>query len=182
LKRKTRKRTQWFPKEDGYICGTCKAKGDCSDEKNSTEPFFWDEEAKKITCVKCGHQLTTKEELEDKFIVEEIQRYGFWLRFASEHFIPCKNCQEVLHKALFRRKATWYINDDKMGVDLAISTYGNICYFSFRWIEPALYFTPCDNCIRKLRGIIKDKELHIGNDVKPPVELWRKWEHIEEDK
>jgi hypothetical protein len=26
--------------------------------------------------------------------------YGFWLRFASRHFIPCQKCQERLEKIL----------------------------------------------------------------------------------
>jgi Zn ribbon nucleic-acid-binding protein len=192
---RTRKRTIWVAKEDGFICGTCKAKGGCSDEKDSTEPFFWDDDAKKITCVKCGHQLTTKEELEDPLIIDEIQMYGFWLRFLSEHFIPCKTCQEKLDKvfSLSRLTKNIRVNSLKLQSPHCITLHISknerdleefMFMLGFASENPllTLEFVPCDKCQGKLLKTFNSKEIHIGNDSKPLVELWRKWEHIDEYK
>lgn len=118
-------------KEDGFVCGKCGAKGNCDDSKElaikNKKAMYWDEKAGeygKIVCLKCGHLLETKEELEMELKVIEIQQYGFWLRLLSEHFRPCPSCQEKLHKLLL------------------------------------------------------SKEMHIGNEEKPPIELWRLWEGI----
>jgi hypothetical protein len=35
-----------------------------------------------------------------KSIGKEKRYYGFWLRFASAHFVPCEKCQEKLEKIL----------------------------------------------------------------------------------
>lgn len=191
VKRKIRKRTISVPREDGFICSICKAKGNCSDKKNSTDPFFWDEDIKKITCVNCGNRLTTKKELEEDLIVTEIQQYGFWLRFASEHFIPCRKCQDELHEMM-------------MTETVAMNNQGNITIESLRmkpmigdtrsriiWCLvlrfltckiPDKIFRPCEKCQKRIQKIWKNKELHIGNETKPMVELWRKWDYIEDDK
>lgn len=128
MERQIRERTIEVVKEEGFICGKCNAKGNCADTKDiaikDEVAFYWDKKEEKITCVKCGHQLTEKKELYDYIKVKEIQQYGFWLRFLSEHFVPCVDCQERIHK------------------------------------------------------LIISKEMHIGSEEKPPVELWRRWEGI----
>jgi len=62
-----------------------------------------------------------------KAVGKKVQCVGFWLRFVSEHFIPCKECQKKL-----------------------------------------------------LRIIRQASELHLGNDNKPPIELYKKYE-IDDD-
>lgn len=111
----------------------------------------------------------------------EARRYGFWLRFAHEHFIPCDKCQDKLEDYLFNA-TIWAINNDKMTVDLVVS-FPKVeeeprCYFAFRWIEPAVYWTPCKKCQEKLRDTIANaNEMTVGNkDYRPPIELWRRWD------
>lgn len=190
---RTRKRNISVPREDNFVCRVCKAKGNCSDEKNSNEPFFWDEDAKKITCAKCGNQLTTKAELEETIIADEVQMYGFWLRFISEHFIPCKRCQKTLdtifsisnvdknhrvHSIKLQSPQCITLDISRNERDLEEFTFN----LGFIKENPLLSyeFTPCDKCQGKLLRLFNTKEIHIGNDSKPLVELWRKWEDIDE--
>lgn len=183
---RTRKRKEWFPKDCDFVCGKCGAKGDCGD-RNSKDPIFWDEDEEKITCRKCGHQLTSKKELQEKLTIEEVQLYGFWLRFLSEHFIPCKQCQKRLGK-IFDLLT-------KMSIDFCnpccvrLRAYKNAndqpeFYFAMAFINPteltSYKFEPCEDCQGKLWKLYSKKEMHIGNDEKPLVELWRKWHHIDE--
>ena len=180
MKRKTRIRTEWLPKEDGFVCGKCKGTGKCADDKNKfladcTAQFYWNEEQEKIIC-KCGRKLTTKEELEEQIDFKEIQQYGFWIRFMSDHFNPCVKCQDKIHTILMKSGA-WYINNNKMDVDLTI--FGDQCYFSFKWLTAHTRFTPCPKCIKQLQTKIRTSELHIYNDTKPIIELWRRWDLIE---
>lgn len=174
--RKTRIRTVSVPKEDNFWCSNCKATGACDDKESA--PFFYDEAQEEIVCRKCKNLLGKEEELNDKLRIKEIQVYGFWLRFASSHFNPCGKCQDKLHISLFEKSGTWYICDKNFAVNLTV--FGGKCYFSFRWLEKAMYFTPCKDCDKKLRTIIRRSELHIYNDVKPVIELWRVWDHLEE--
>lgn len=187
MKRQIRTRKIWLVREENFICGTCKAKGGCSDEKNSTEPFFWDENARKITCVKCGHQLTTKQELEEQVEIKEIQQYGFWLRFMSKHFIPCDKCQEKLNEILTLQTGMPL----EFGNPLCVSLYVYKIkkdvvgfYFVLSFVSPtpttSYHFVPCNDCQGKLRKLFIEKELHIGNEIKPMIELWRKWEIVDE--
>ena len=179
MKRKTRVRTEWLPKEDGFVCGKCKRTGDCAGDMlelvNSDAQFYWDEEQEKIIC-KCEHKLTTKEELEEPVEFKEIQEYGFWIRFISDHFNPCYKCQDAIHTVLTKSGA-WYIIDNKMDVNLTI--FGDQCYFTFKWLTINTRFTPCPDCIKKLQTKIRTNELHMYNDTKPIIELWRRWDLIE---
>jgi len=188
-KRKIRKRTISIPREDGFICGNCGSKGQCGDSMSgSSDKFYWDEDEKKIICKKCGRRLTTKKELEEDIIITEIQQYGFWLRFASEHFIPCSKCQDELHEMM-------------MTEAVAMNNQGNITIESLRMkpmigdVQPRIIwclvlrfltcrmpdkiFRPCGKCQKRIQKIWANKELHIGNETKPMVELWRKWDDIE---
>lgn len=125
-----RKRKLEVPKEENYTCKKCgKTTKKMAESKEDALAkgvnIYWDEVKGKILCT-CGHWLGEREELYDFPEITEVQQYGFWLRFLSEHFIPCKHCQEELDK------------------------------------------------------LLRNKELHIGNDEKPLVELWRRWEMKEE--
>ena len=126
IKRRTRVRKVWVAKEE-FACKKCGAED---------IDIGYEEKEKILYCKKCGHKLTEKEELEEELIFNEIQQYGFWIRFVKEHFVPCKKCQDKLHISLFRN-GTWYINDGNMGVDFAI--FGRQCYFSIRWLTKLLY-------------------------------------------
>jgi len=127
-----RTKTISVPKESGFICGKCGATGDCADDREHALncpnkgqagfnfAFYWDKDAGehgKIVCIKCNHWLETKKELETEIKVKEIQQYGFWLRFLSEHFIPCTNCQERIHE-LILQKETHLGSEDKPPVEL----------------------------------------------------------------
>jgi len=193
MKRKIRTRKMWVPKENGFICGKCGAKGDCTDYKaeavKGNIPFYWNEKAGehgKIVCIKCNHWLETKEELEDLIDYKEIQRYGFWLRFASTHFIPCDECQDKLHEALMTSRIKINRTDSlsltrgdgevwQFSLSLVFSMLGKYPKY-----KASLLFIPCEECQKELQKIWENKELHIGNDVKPMVELWRTWEMIED--
>jgi len=184
MSRKTRVRTISVPREDGFICSTCGAKGDCSDSIKDKTPFYWDKDEKKIICKKCDRRLCKKSELEEELEIPEIQQYGFWLRFASEHLIPCEKCQDRLHEKLMK---TSLFLGGQQSIVLYKEKHRHI---NMRWrfhleFLKATYvdFVPCDKCQKRLQEIWDTKELHIGNDMKPMVELWRKWEINEaEDK
>lgn len=167
IKRRRRIRKEWIIKEE-FSCKKCGAGND---------DIEWNEKKQVLFCKKCGHELRAKNELEEQVDFKEIQTYGFWIRFIKEHFIPCDKCQDRLHRLLYR-SGTWYINDGNMGVDLAI--FGGQCYFSVRWMQKAVYFTPCPECAKKLKELVLYKKLCIGNkETEPAIELWRKWELIE---
>lgn len=184
MKRKTRVRTVSVPKEDGFICSKCGAKGDCGDSIKDKTPFYWDEKEKNIICKKCGRQLCKKSELEDELEVPEIQLYGFWLRFASEHFIPCEKCQDKLHKMLMSRQVAFY-EPECITLELLEKKKKPVWQFLLRFIQCGALsngevFRPCDECQKELTTIWTTKKLHIGNDIKPMVELWRKWDIVDE--
>jgi len=193
---KTRKRTISVPKEDNFICGKCSTRGSC-DEKGSNTEFYWDEDEKKIICKKCGHRLTTEKELKDEILITEIQQYGFWLRFISEHFIPCKKCQEELDKIF---NLMWTRLTEETPNDCTIDLGNPFCItlhilrnkndliefrFTLAFVSPSpvdsYTFVPCDEeCQGRLWRLFSEKEMHIGNDEKPLIELWRNWEYLEE--
>ena len=123
-----RKRKLEVPKEENFTCKKCgKTTMKMADNRDDAiikkVNIYYDEKQGKILCT-CGHWLGEQEELYNYPEITEIQQYGFWLRFLSEHFIPCVNCQGKIHK------------------------------------------------------LVVSKEMHIGSEDKPPVELWRRWEII----
>jgi len=123
------------------------------------------------------------------------QQYGFWLRgFVSEHFIPCEKCQDELHSLLFDDTIWGTVLPEKEPVELKIEFsekyYKNdkrvkfMLNFVFqrdkRYREGGYIqgFKPCEKCGAKLKMILLEKELHIGSETKPPVELWRKMNQV----
>jgi len=192
VKRKTRIRTEWIPRENNFICSDCNSKGGCGDNKQNAIknklPFFWDERYKKIVCL-CGHWLESKEELEEQVDIKEIQQYGFWLRFMSEHFIPCDKCQERLNNVLTLQTKMMLDFDNPCCITLraykceqnSLPEFTFILSFVSPTTTTSYRFHVCDDCQGKLWHLFSKKELHIGNDTKPLVELWRKWEIIDDD-
>jgi len=105
------------------------------------------------------------------------QEYGFWLRFASEHFIPCSKCQDKLHEMLMTKPVAFHKPEC-----ITIESIKDGFRFLLRFIEvspPDQMFVPCKKCQRKLIKMWEIKELHVGNENKPMVELWRRWEIVD---
>jgi len=181
-----RTRKVWVYRDEKFWCSVCKAEGKLSDEKKSTDPFFWDEDAEKITCVKCGHQLTSKKELEEEVEIKETQEYGLYLRFVSERFNPCKVCQEAIHKQFkthpYRLDYGYIKNQQIIDLLRGWKESGGRWTLRLRFLNSAEDIEFCKECSKRLdMTIYEAKELHIGNDVKPMVELWRKWEIVDEE-
>lgn len=117
------------------------------------------------------------------------QQYGFWLRgFVSEHFIPCEKCQDRLHAILFEA-SSW--NTTCPPIELTVKfvdkekkeRVGFALKFVWKYMTireggwtPTFY--PCKKCAEKLKTTLLEKELHIGSEVKPPVELWRRMNQV----
>lgn len=175
----SRIRKIWFNREK-FSCKQCGAGNDdiCWNDSGSDHPTTEPEEV--LFCKKCGHKLTAKDELEELVsIVEELQ-YGFYLRFASESFIPCEKCQDLIHEEMM---GNLVFHDERQQVILEtrqanLYKEGKVkiwkVFFGFLEFQPTIEF--CEHCSRQLNKIWDTKELHIGNDVKPLVELWRRWE------
>jgi len=108
------------------------------------------------------------------FFVEKLE-YGFYLRFCSENYIPCEKCQDELEK-LILPVTTWIVDNTKITMHSIVRDKKLVLGFLISWAT-AKYFIPCDVCQERLEIIIMDaKEWHIGNDIKPPIELFRRWE------
>lgn len=183
VKRKTRIIKIWVPRENNFVCGECGARGDCGENEayamENNLPFYWDDGEDCIMC-RNAHKLTTKEELEKQIPVKEIQQYGFWLRFVSEHFIPCDKCQDKLHEKLMNSQVAFYNNLYITLEKLKKGWQFILGFVQCGSLSKGEDWIPCDKCQKELQEIWEDKELHIGNDVKPMVELWRKWEIVDE--
>lgn len=115
--------------------------------------------------------------------VNEIQQYGFWLRFASEHFIPCDECQEKLHKMITSLKTAFCKSDciileeyPKKGQWRFVLRFLSV---GLSGLSDADVFIPCGKCQSEILKKFDERELHIGSDEKPLIELWRRWEAIE---
>jgi len=123
----------------------------------------------RFVCYKCAHRKTLQR-----------QRYGFWLRFLSEHFIPCEECQDKLHELINTNEVDFH--KEYNSITLIISEKENKLKARFKlgflWRDSI--FTPCKLCQKKIVELWQTNELHIGNDIKPMVELWRDWADVEE--
>jgi len=116
-------------------------------------------------------------------VIVEFLKYGFWLRFISEHFVPCTLCQEKLDELL--RSNDWEISPETMNVVLSIKKESAVFYL--KWIDNCCY-VPCSECQKKIINLIRNisrqdaSNLHIGNkDYQPPIELWIDWVMDEEE-
>lgn len=182
IKRRLRVRKEWLVKEE-FSCVKCGAKDkDISwNDKNSDHPAGQPEEV--LFCLKCGHKLTKKEELEEEIIFKEIQQYGFWLRgLMSEHFIPCEKCQDRLHEMMMTMTVAFY-TQDCITIETLKKKDELVWQFRLRFLtcgglSDKEVFKPCEKCQKKLRKLWEIKNLHIGSEIKPPVELWRKMNQI----
>lgn len=104
----------------------------------------------------------------------DVLRYGFFLRFIHDHFMPCDKCQDELEKILVGKIQDWCI-DEPLRVEL--DYYINVWRFTFPWICREVVLL-CKKCSKVLEDGIKDADIWtIGNkDYEPTIELWRKWD------
>lgn len=168
-----------------YICGTCEQ------EFPRRTDYIWVVPAKNtikrekmFICYECAEAKVTYR-----------QQYGFWLRgFVSEHFIPCEKCQDELHNLLFNKTEWMTVPVEKEPVELEVKfrekhyrneeivrfTLNFVFYYNKSYREGGYIqkFEPCDNCIAKLKKVMLVKELHIGSEIKPQIELWRKMNQL----
>lgn len=174
---KERIRRSWLTKDE-FSCSKCNASGkDIGwNDRNSKHPKGQPEDV--LFCKKCGHELREKEELEELVAFVEYREFGFYLRFASGHFIPCRKCQEDLDKA-FNTKGLRISAKNTLILERNDGEYTFVCAFIRAFPRRpkvgAYLLVPCKKCQKVLEGVIENKELHLGNDVKPPVEFWAKW-------
>jgi len=180
---KARVKEEWVCKEE-FSCIKCGRENTVGwNDKGSNHPLTEPEGV--LFCKRCGHELTTKEELEDLVYSIEVLQFGFFIRFIHDHFIPCGKCQGELEKILMGKIKQWEI-DEPLRVEL--DYFGPKWRFRFPWIRTGQdakdvnVVILCKKCSDVLEeGIINAKELHIGNkDLEPPIEVWRKW--ITDDK
>lgn len=135
-----------------------------------------------LKCEHCGYALGTEDVME-KIDIVEVQEYGFWLRFMSEHFIPCEKCQEELSNIFEKVEEQLDFNNPNC---VSLHFWKNYeqnqveCSFTLSFVSPtptsSYEYKPCKKCQKKILKKFSEKELHIGNDSKPLIELWRKWD------
>lgn len=161
-----------YKRTSTYVCGTCEKEFPCKAD------YVWVVPAKStikkmrmFICYECAEAKVTYR-----------QQYGFWLRgFVSEHFIPCEKCQDRLHEMMMTMTVAFYTQEC-----ITVETVPQeemVWQFLLRFLTCGSLsnkevFRPCNECQKKLRTLWETKELHIGNENKPPVELWRKMNQV----
>jgi len=90
---------EWLLRED-FECIKCGAKGKDIGWNDKGKGYTTGQPEEVLFCKKCGHELTTKEELENLVAFVKVSKYSFFLRFAKRDFTPCRHCQEKLRKVL----------------------------------------------------------------------------------
>jgi hypothetical protein len=115
-------------------------------------------------CGKCGVKGDCDDSKED---AKKNNEAFYWDENAGEHGkITCLKCNH------------WLETKEELEEPLEIV---EIQQYGF-WIRMAKEnFIPCKECQDKLDKLLSTSELCIGNkDTEPPIELWRKWESLEE--
>lgn len=153
-----------------YICGTCEK------DFSPKGPHIWvvpsrvynEKKKTMFICDECAEAKVTYR-----------QEYGFWLRgFASEHFIPCEKCQDKLHEMMMTMTVAFY-TQECITIETVEANGKIVWQFLLRFLTSnKQVFRPCEECQKKLQKIWETKELHIGNENKPSVELWRKMNQV----
>jgi hypothetical protein len=97
------------------------------------------------------------------FAVKQRLVWRFYLRFFKTDLRPCGNCQRKIQDEFIRIfKGSGPIED------------GNF-FVSMRWQSL------CVACKREFEGMLKDREVILGNkDYTPLLELTRNWVNVEE--
>jgi len=134
-------------------------------------------------------QLEGKEGVYVKSVADKIEQYDFWLRFAGEHFTPCRKCQEKLHTDIFKASRLSFGETELRPISLR-KTENGIWRFKLFFAEnyrvnvgyEPINFVPCIACQKILTKLIEDAEqLIFGNkEYEPQLELNRKFE-IDDD-
>lgn len=124
---------------------------------------------------------------EVKYLYIETLCYGFWLRFCHEHFIPCEKCQNELDEMMNGTKevesswVTQWVFDSNVPIELFFTS--TMVKFTLNFLCSGTIansyrqdYELCKSCVETfITKIMNTDELHIGSEIKPPVELWRKW-------
>jgi len=177
-------RSTWLTRDD-FVCGECGAKGDDIgwNDRGSRHPKGEPEDV--LFCKKCGHELTSKDELEEQVnFVEKIEA-GFFLRFFGKEFKLCEECQEILDKRVLEGFAELgnqhcinlrqVLHRNEPNIDVTLWEF----HMYFTRYSQAEYshevFTPCQKCQKQLYYMWNNYEMHIGNDTKPMIEFYRRW-------
>jgi len=114
-------------------------------------------------CGKCGAKSEQLADSRDDASIKGIDLY--WDE--KEQVIACRKCG---HQLTSKKELYNYPKIKE------IQQYG----FWLRFLSEQ--FIPCPACQNRIHKLIISKEMHIGSEDKPPVELWRRWEMISVEK
>ena len=112
----------------------------------------------------------------------EIHYYGFYLRFAKKTFIPCSKCQEEIQKILDCNPIRIVEGSQRVTMHYSSGSAfkDNNYFFVFRFLRHDPTFRPCTACQARLKALLEEAELIIGNeDYEPMIEFYRKWRPLE---
>lgn len=166
-----------YHKEENFECPKCGKKtkelGKDLNEGMQLKKIYYNASTKKIICYNCGY-VFQKEDLIEEYIHEEIETFGFYLRFLNSRFVPCEECQDKIKKMLMEIKQFRF--DEKTTIIAEVLDWVkwkfNICYYD----KYGISYYPCEKCNKKLNEIFENSDLRIGNNVKDLVEFYRIWE------
>ena len=134
--------------------------------------YIWEHKEGGYICYKCAESAVLYR-----------QQYGFWLRgLMSEHFIPCEECQDKLHEMMMTMTVAFH-SQDCITIE-TLKKKGKLEWqFLLRFLtcgslSEKEVFKPCGKCQKKLHNLWETKELHIGSEIKPVVELWRRMNQV----
>lgn len=165
-----------YNKEENFKCPKCGTKTEelafNLNEGMQLKKIYYNDRTNKVICYNCGYTFQDKDLIE-KENIEEIETFGFYLRFISDNFIPCNECQEKIKKT-FTEIETLAFND-KISIIAEITQWKNWKFYIYHGRFEHLYY-PCQKCNNKLNEKFNNSELHLGNNIKDLVEFYRIWE------
>lgn len=177
--RNIRSKEGTYSKQENFECPRCGTKtkelGIDLNEGIQLKKIYYNNMIDKIVCYNCDYRFQDKDLIE-KYSFEEIETFGFYLRFLSSHFVPCEECQDKIKKMLMDIKQFRF--DEKTTVIAEVENW-NIWKFQICYNDNDKYgisYYPCEKCNNKLNEIFENSELHIGNNIKDLVEFYRVWE------
>ena len=177
--RKIKRKEEEYIKEENFVCPKCGVKtkelGNDLNEGMQLKKIYYNDTIDKVVCYNCGYLFQHKD-LVEKYFIEEIETFGFYLRFLGSHFVPCNECQDKIKKMLMEIKQFRF--DEKTTVIAEVENWIKwkfcICYYDND--KYGISYYPCEKCNKKLNEIFENSELHIGNNIKDLVEFYRIWE------
>jgi len=125
--------------------------------------------------------VTTRRQVRNKQFEFEGEKMR---RFAQATWTPCFECQEKLQEMIDENPMQTNLEEP---IEFNTDIRGDI-FFQLRFlrihnisgINNGPIFKPCERCQEKLKRILRESELIIGNkDYQPMVELFRKWKPLD---